>query len=136
MSTRRTAQPDYKMPLRGGNSRPAVRLMRLRCWTTRCRCATTIRGVSPPPDEPREGRRTLPWRSLSAPKDHHHQYLTNVLPGYGVANMGSPAQICLSWHPCQLNPFARLTVGWLACVRVVIKGWKPSDTGGRMSSCR
>ncbi len=33
-----------------------------------CGCAAAIRGVSPPPDEPREGRRTLPWRSLSAPK--------------------------------------------------------------------
>ena len=38
--------------------------------------------------------------------------------------MGSPAQICLSWHPCQLNPYARLAVGWLAWVRVVIAGFK------------
>ena len=42
--------------------------------------------------------------------------------GYGVANMGCPAQICLRWHPCQLNPYTRLAVGWLARVGVVIKG--------------
>ena len=32
--------------------------------------------------------------------------------------MGSPAQICFRWHPCQLNPFDRLAVGWLAWVQV------------------
>ena len=24
--------------------------------------------------------------------------------------MGCPAQICFRWHPCQLNPYARLLV--------------------------
>ena len=56
------------------------------------------------------------------PRDHHHQYLSVVLPGYGVANMGFPAQICFRWHPCQLTPFTRQAVGWRAWVRVVIKG--------------
>ncbi len=68
-------------------------------------------GLSRPHDEPREGRRTLPWRTLSAPEDPHHQQLLCGLPGYGVANMGRPAKICFRWHPCQLNPFTRLAVG-------------------------
>ena len=38
--------------------------------------------------------------------------------------MGCPAQICFRWHPCQLNPYAQLAVGWLTWARVVIKGWE------------
>ena len=75
-----------------------------------------------PPRAGAEGRIATPLCTPGRPQDHHHQYLAAVLPGYGVANMGSPAQICLSCHPCQLNPFARLAVGYLAWVRVVIKG--------------
>ena len=48
--------------------------------------------------------------------------------------MGSPAQICFRWHPCQLNPYTRLAVGWLAWVRVVIKGESETHLSG-MACC-
>ena len=93
----------------------------------RCRCTARLRlsrpdatawqqmeGFRPLHDE-QEGRfRTASLHPPAAPNDHHHRYLLSVLPGYGVANMGCPAQICFRWHPCQLNPYAQLAVGWLA----------------------
>ncbi len=104
------------MPLRG-------------CWVRLRRCGTACgakSGLSRPHDEPREGRRTLPWRTLSAPKDHHHQYLTAVLPGYGVATKSRPC-VLVAFVAIQatqpLHPSGRALV---SAVRVVIKGYESS----------
>ncbi len=77
------------MPLRGSG------LRRLRDRPTALAIAPAAPGCGvPPPRDGQEGRfRTASLHPPAAPNDHHHHYLANVLPGYGVATKSRPCAL-------------------------------------------
>ena len=73
---------------------------------------------------PGKGRTRPALTNPGGPQDHHHQYLADVLPGYGVATKSHPCALVAFVAVQATQPLRPAGPAPFAAVRVVIKGWK------------